>query len=332
MASPTLLDFESLIQPIPGDNPAGTAVPFMVDNELREARKRSTRDDWNQIVELAQKALAETSKDPLLAARLTEALVRLHGFAGLRDGLRLLRELVEQCWERLYPPVEDGDLDIRAKPFIFLDDPEGGARFPDTLRTTPLVQGDNGDGYGLLTWRQVQEGKGEVTREMLEAAILATSYDQLATLGEDIDQSLEELSKLTQALNEKMGADQAPGMVSLRQAVEECQKLQRQLLQRKTPAGESPDGPPELSPPSPGTAARGAIGSRAEAYRQIAQAAARLREMEPHSPVPYLVERAVELGKLPFPDMIKALIRDANVLAELTRELGLKPPEEISRE
>ncbi len=67
-----------------------------------------------------------------------------------------------------------------------------------------------------------------------------------------------------------------------------------------------------------------AAGSRADAYRQLAAAADLLQRLEPHSPIPYLVKRAVELGALPFPQLMKALIREPNVLAELTREFGLK--------
>ena len=51
-----------------------------------------------------------------------------------------------------------------------------------------------------------------------------------------------------------------------------------------------------------------------------------LRELEPHSPVPYLIQRAIELGELPFPKMIKELIRDVAILSELNRELGIKEP------
>ncbi len=55
-----------------------------------------------------------------------------------------------------------------------------------------------------------------------------------------------------------------------------------------------------------------------------------LRELEPHSPIPYLIQRAVELGSLPFPQLINALIRDDSILTELRREFGIKetPPEE----
>ena len=64
--------------------------------------------------------------------------------------------------------------------------------------------------------------------------------------------------------------------------------------------------------------------TRDEAYRQLAQAAEVLRQLEPHSPIPYLVRRAVELGSLSFPELIQALIREPNAITELKRELGIK--------
>jgi type VI secretion system protein ImpA len=66
------------------------------------------------------------------------------------------------------------------------------------------------------------------------------------------------------------------------------------------------------------------MGSRQAIYQQLQRAADALQRLEPHSPVPYLVKRAVELGGLPFHEMIRALIRDATVLDELSRELGIK--------
>jgi hypothetical protein len=37
-----------------------------------------------------------------------------------------------------------------------------------------------------------------------------------------------------------------------------------------------------------------------------------------------LICRAVELGALPFPQLMQALIRDDSVLNELNREMGIK--------
>ena len=81
----------------------------------------------------------------------------------------------------------------------------------------------------------------------------------------------------------------------------------------------------EAAPSSSGAAK---AGSREQAYRQLAQAAAVLRQLEPHSPIPYLIQRAVELGNLPFPQLMRALIREATVVEQLNRELGIheEPP------
>jgi len=61
-------------------------------------------------------------------------------------------------------------------------------------------------------------------------------------------------------------------------------------------------------------------------YRQLSEAAALLQRLEPQSPIPYLINRAVELGSLPFPELMKQLIRNNEVLGEMNRELGIKEP------
>ena len=64
----------------------------------------------------------------------------------------------------------------------------------------------------------------------------------------------------------------------------------------------------------PGDSAEPRMETRAEIYARVAEAAAKLQQIEPHSPIPYLLNRAVELGSLPFPDLMKSLILNADVL------------------
>src|SRR4051812_19316301 len=116
MAAAAVLEFDPLLAPIPGDNPAGTRAPFALWNTLEAARKEFQPDpedpsappipktaDWNGIVKLIRETLAGTSKDLGLGIRLCEALLKLHGFAGLRDGFRLLHRMVTECWDRVLP-------------------------------------------------------------------------------------------------------------------------------------------------------------------------------------------------------------------------------------
>jgi type VI secretion system protein ImpA len=344
-ASPPRLDIDALLVPIPGDNPAGQPVPFDVREQFEEDRKevdpndfaeddplraeaKPKRADWGAIIKKGSEILTTQSKDLLTAARITEALTRKHGFSGLRDGLRLLRRLVEECWDRVYPAIEsEDDIELRAGPFNWLDDPIRGARFPNTLRSVPFVVGD-GRAFGWLHWKKAQEGKGGVTTDDFDKAIEATPADSIHTANDDLAECFDEWTKLTQALAAKMGAV-SPGLTGLRQALDEVRVLAAQVAKRKTPEAGSDQHTEQ--PPEEGAA--GAVGaaappqraarSREEAYRQLAQAAAVLMQLEPHSPIPYFVQRAVELGKLPFPQMIKALVREPNVLAELYREMGI---------
>src|SRR5467141_3065773 len=120
---------EDLLVPIPGENPSGSDVRYdtklLLFDKIREARRQDdslAQGDWQHerkvadygmVSKLAQEALATKTKDLQLAAWLTEALLRTEGFAGLRQGLMLCAGLVENFWDSLYPPIEDGDLDLR---------------------------------------------------------------------------------------------------------------------------------------------------------------------------------------------------------------------------
>jgi type VI secretion system protein ImpA len=344
MATEPLLDLAELLAPIPGDTPAGEPVGFGVRAEMEEARKEidpadfdaddplrpteAKKADWPGLARLATKTLTESSKDLLVAARLTEALTKLHGYAGLAAGLELLRRLMAECWDRLHPAVEDGDLEVRAGPFNWLGDDGRGARFPYTLRTVPLFQGDAG-WFTLRDWENIQAGKGTVKREDFERAMNAASRDHCQALVDDLGRCADELTKLLGVLNETLGPV-APAMTDVRAALGEAQVLAKQALSRKAPVEASGGRQPPVNGDTPKQGADAprppaAALTRHDIYARLSEAAAILERMEPHSPVPYLIRRAVALGNLPFPQMMKALMRAEfqNALADLNRDLGI---------
>src|SRR6187200_1754362 len=112
MPSSAVLELEALLAPIPGDNPAGESVRYAgVYDAIQEARRadddlnkgewqtEAKVADWRAVINLAIEALGTKCKDLQIGAWLVEALSKRHGFAGLRDGLNLLRELHEQFWD-----------------------------------------------------------------------------------------------------------------------------------------------------------------------------------------------------------------------------------------
>lgn len=343
--TPATIDFVALLQPISEDEPAGGSVPFDVRQKLDEMRRdvnpadfaeddplrpeEPIRADWPGVIRLCQQTLTEKSKNLLIAARLTEALSRVHGYAGLRDGLHLFRQLINNCWDRLDPALdEDDDLEVRAAPFNWLDDPDRGAVFPNTIRSLPLVVA-GGERYGSIHWQLARENKQGLSNDMIEQAVFNAAPEQCRKTAADAAQALQELKQLTNELRMKM-AGEAPGLSYIRPAIEEGATLAKQIVARKG-GDEAPEVEETVTDESGATQtvvvrqAPRAV-TRDDLYKQLNDAAAALQRMEPHSPVPYIVQRAVALGSLPFPQLMLELIRDPNAITEMNRELGIKPP------
>jgi type VI secretion system protein ImpA len=305
---------------------------YAEDDPMRPQNPK--RANWTGIVQLATQTLAGKSKDLLLAAYLTEAMLKVHSFAGLRDSLLLFRELVGKCWDRLLPAIEDGDVEVRAGPFNLLDDPVKGIRFPTSVRLAPLVVTKEGAFCYMDRNPPDPSMPPRVSNEEWDKAIRAAYVKTCQQNLEDVAQCLEHLNQLTETLRAQMGPQDAPGMTGLRPALEGCQFFLQQVIRKaggdsppRTASGGGSKGEAVNQEKDQSPSGRPAASTRAEAYRQLAQAAAVLKELEPHSPIPYLVHRAIELGSLSFPELIRALVRNAEVVAEINREMGIKSGE-----
>jgi hypothetical protein len=155
-----------------------------------------------------------------------EASIKLHGFAGLRDTLRLTRELMVRFWDKgLYPAIEDGPED-RSGPFEWLND-----RLVDALIAIPITaRRDQGEDYrfvDLLEARNVgseasfkKDGQvdttkkkeyeaaiaaGRVSMEMFERAVGETERPVFEDFYADFQQASQEFKALEKTVDEKFG-------------------------------------------------------------------------------------------------------------------------------
>jgi type VI secretion system protein ImpA len=338
------LDIETLLQPGSERGHEGEALPLALREELDRARRRAsaTQDGdkgprrvlespWEEIVAKAAGRMAQGVRDLGLAARLTEAMTRLSGFTGLRDGLHLMRRLVEECWDELTPrPKAGGDLGPLLAPLRWIDDPDRGALFPHTVRAVPLVhQGDRT--YSWIDWKRLRDRGDKVSWGAFERALYATPRAELEEALDGLEQSQDELARLTAGLAAR--SSEPFEMPGLWRAIEDCRTLIEHILQQ-VPAPERDGGNEvELADPDYPATWMGdgdEVGFtqtqlRARIYAQIEQLASTLQQIEPHSPVPHLLMRAVQLGAMPFPQLMSELLRDQNVLGRMNQELGIRP-------
>jgi type VI secretion system protein ImpA len=68
----------------------------------------------------------------------------------------------------------------------------------------------------------------------------------------------------------------------------------------------------------------GVIASRAEAYQALREASDFLMRTEPHSPVPYLVRRAISWGNLSLAELLEELLQKNSDVSAIYALLGMK--------
>lgn len=360
-ASPATLDLERLLAPIAGAHPAGESLRWdPVWDELSQLRKSwtdpldssaSKSPEWDKVVDVATSVLTNRTKDLLIAGWLTEALVRVSGFSGFRDGLRLINGFVDRFWDSVHPQIEDGDVSNRAAPFSWLTSHDGGARMPAALREIPVAKST---GDLILNWnfwhlrRIAPQGKdekedsfkrrtteGEQNRNLFDAAVDSSPILFYQKLLADIDECLLEIDQLSVSLDKRL-EDQAPTWGGLRKSIDEIRVFVYGVLKRRgglieaNGAATQDEGAGVTTTAGNGksTNPSGAIGSRADAIARLEAAARYFVETEPHSPVAYLVRRAVRWAGMPFEDVLGELVKDDKVIKQIGETLGISsgPP------
>ena len=337
---------DNLLNPIPGENPSGEDLRYApIYDQIKEARREeeeSEQGEWVHevkkadfplVIKLVTEAIATKSKDLQLAAWLTAALVRMEGFAGLKQGLQLLQGMTTTFWDTVYPQLEDGDAELRAAPLQWVGTSIG---FP--LRAVPLNKAGHGwvdytesrkipteaqaDTDEKVAKRKKDLSEGRLDPEVFDKSFAETPKAFYAGAEATLDESTKILEDFDSLCRDKFG-DASPGFTDLKKAVQEVRHTVHLLLQKKRetdpdPVEAQPEGgggeaaaaaaeaAPGETRARAGAAAAGIVipfadkepAERRGAITAVARAAAALRKLDPFSPAPYLMMRGLRWGEL----------------------------------
>lgn len=363
LSKPPVIDLDAIFQPVSEESPSGENLRYSgLYDEIAEARRADmdvSQGEWQtelkvadfrKVVELAIPALVSQSKDLQVAAWLSEALIKIHGFAGLRDSLLLLAGLQDKFWETLHPEIDEGDMSGRANAVAWLDAQASLAIMGSAITSS---------GYGFLdfedskkydfpenmelldTSEQVRlnelkaqaEAQRKVTGEMWRRSVAETNRAFCEATNLTVDECWTAFKELNRVIEEKYDRNQMPGLSELKKSLDSVQTQVKRLLEEKraeepdeSDVSESAEGEAtEGGTGAPGTGmgtATGAIQSRRDALKRLGDIADFFQKTEPHSPVAYLVQRAVKWGNMPLESWLQDVIKDESVLYQLRQTLG----------
>ncbi len=315
--------------------------------------------DWPLVEELCCSALTTRSKDLQLAVWLTEAWLRLYGLPGFASGLRLITDLHTHYLLLMLPaPVLDLDAAGEASLPLDADDPAIERRLnllqwlneklAIQLRLLPLSSPQAGEGPPVsLADMEAAQYRIKALRTSgtpaasgpadggLAASLALTAPDAIAQTARDIDFAMAAVNDLGEMLDGSYGSAnggvlqlqeslEAMGRVILHAVPTECKLPAAPLSQTHAPAleltGEAPAEPSSAVP----RLERVQVDGRSRAYGLLGEIADYLAELEPHSPVPYLLRRAIAWGGMSLPELLPELLQEHAALKDVEQMLKIE--------
>ncbi len=333
----TGLDFAAVLAPLDAASPAGVSLrDDAVYTTIKEARREDDasleqgvwehdlkKANWDRVAETALSALHSQSKDLQLAVWLLEAHLHRFAFAAVAPCMALIAELCARFWESMYPQMINGDRDYRTNLIAWVND-----KLQPTLRLLPITaRQDTESDFCWADWAMAKRRESirvahpdaevvepGVTTEQLERAILHTPDSFFLRLADELEQGIAATERLVTVIDEYCEQD-APSLSGFRGVLDEihdmvCAQLdQRGLFPLSSPSAndEAPDDNEESPLPHSVAAGTAGIRDRLEAYGRLRHIAEFLAADDPHSPVPYLLMKAVEWGGLNTSELYRQL-------------------------
>lgn len=351
------MDLDTLLLPLSADEPCG--VPLLHEPEYDDIGSARLEDDpnlprgvwtidlkkanWREVVRLCETALSRRGKDLQVAAWLGEAWIALDGIAGGLRAVSLFDGLFERYWQDLHPRPRGNDYDFRTAPLNWADEYWSRA----VLMRIALVSGTGPEArsFTLLQWNEAialenSAAKNKDARKQAEstgAPTYARILDNLATMAlASVVERLEGVQAWKAALgsfNDEIAPRLPPPgarMSKLEKRLQEAEDVLKRCRELHPAYVAPPLAAPALEavavlsdPPAPAQEHGIALAGRADAYQKLEEIAAYLARIEPHSPVPSLIRRAVEWGAMPFDTLLLELTKNNGELQKmLIREAG----------
>lgn len=329
------INIQQLLEPINNNLPCGEDIMYD-ENFLLIKRERQQPDNqnlgvwvlsdnketnWRKVENLCLDLLKNKAKDLMLCCYLLEARIKQYGVLGLSDTCELFLSMTKKYWKDIYPTLTE-DNESRKSPFLWLDD-----KLPMLLKTNPLfiVKGTN----NALYFKDIESYiiKKEIT-ENVQSLITYNNNDNLVNIQKELNETESFLLELRCYLIEVSLLDNLVFTKSL-EVINVINKFifsnlkftkednvfnKNIILENESELIEN-----KISHNSE----KNLKLTRNEVYQNLKKQAELLLEIEPHSPVPLIIMRALKWESKSFIEIVFEVLKisnDKNSLLSLFHE------------
>ena len=304
-------------------------------NNMFDGDSSEADDQWRKIMELAPEILQNNAKDLEVASWYTEALIRRYGFQGLRDGFKLINGLVDQYWDNLYPMPDEDGIETRVASLTGLNGEGAEGVLIAPIRSVEITQGYEPGPFSYWKYQQAldvekiidEEAKADkasklgFSNEDVEKAVTESSESFFVDIRDDVAEAIDTYKEVGRKLDEHCGINDAPPTSNIINILGDILGAINHIGKYKMPSEEAAEeltdenGEAASQDGGEGQAvaqASGPVKSRTEAFKKLTEISEFFRKTEPHSPISYIIERAVKWGDMPLEDLMRELIPDSS--------------------
>ena len=343
----------AILKPISSKQPSGINLRYESEyDDIRNARKSEENlpqgvwkhelkeANWQKVSDICKSALSNKSKDLQIALWQSESWFYLYQCDGLGQGLAITNDLLEKFWDTMYP-YSDDDPEYRVAPLLWFDrelskkilgiiiaDPEG-----DSIKAVrywdyrgKIVNPSNDPGAPAKVSEKITP-----ETKFIHDAIEITPIEFYEELLENTANALNAVKSIEKFIGSK--CKDFPGiLLHLRTSLEEINNFS-QITWDKKKGSWAPDltGVKPVEKKSKGkkmsrnvTSNVGDIRTREQAYAALNDIADYLSAIEPHSPTPYLIRKAVSWGDMSLGEVMTELSQQGGDMQKAMQFLGMK--------
>lgn len=315
--------------------------------------------DWDFVKNQCAELLSHTSKDMKLALWYVDALSHTDHLAGISHGLSVLQAFNDEYWLTMYPPLdgEEDSMDIRAGLLSWFV-----KALTDDLKQLSLSDtkvGNYNYNYYLTArdhdkQRQQNpdnEASNQLTLSDYNQAIKSSSESWQQALTMNLSTVTEQWQALSDQLNNLMGID-APVFAPVTELLAGLKQHLHSLIPEQTnhadmmvaesatdvmddenitsEGNEQAAGSKNAMLTSFNPNNRDHQSNRRQALKLLGQIQDYFATNEPHSPVTFLLGRAINWADMPLDQWLTHIIKNEDQLANLSDMIGIQPKRESS--
>lgn len=331
-----------LLEPISKKLPSGETMRY--DDAYRKIHElRGSLNDlpgkvnYETIETLCVMLLKESTKDIYLVAILAEAWTHLYGLKGLNFGMELLLRVCEQFWDTLHPTITE-DPEARVRVFEWVDT-RLSESFLQIAITRPSISGFFSHTFAeLIDARKIEDQiqKAGIYRHTLMQQIVNENRPTLESIARSADITadafyddiLKEINSFEFTLDtleeflDKSLKDQAISLKTFDRYVSQIKVfIEDHLLSKQN--NEKEVKPISVEPTLEVDEEEKTVSISTETlFSQLQQIAEQFEQIDPKSPVPKLIHKAIRWGQMSTTELLNDLAESGINISDINKILN----------